>query len=165
MYNKILVPLDGSELAEQILPHVIELAKCADAEVVLLRVPDVPTYDYLMTAPELGRAMREQSETETAEYLSRIGAQLRAQNLHVITRAANDGAVYSTILDVAQDVHADLIAMSTHGRGGLARMVMGSIADDVVRHATLPVLLVRPQPVHSTVPANGHAVHSVSSMN
>lgn len=165
MYTKILVPLDGSELAEQVLPHVIELAKCTGAEIVLLRVPDVPTYDYLMTAPELGRAIREQAVLDTTEYLNRMSSELREMDLHVTTHAANDGAVYLTILDIAEDVGADLIAMSTHGRGGLARMVMGSIADDVVRHATLPVLLVRPQPAQSKAPSNSRVTHRVPSPN
>lgn len=165
MYNKILVPLDGSELAEQVLPHVIELANCTGAEIVLLRVPDVPTYDYLMTAPELGRAIREQAVTDTADYLSRMSAELREKGLKVRTRAANDGAVYSTILDVAEDMGVDLIAMSTHGRSGLARMVMGSIADDIIRHATLPVLLVRPKPVHGKVPAGLHAADKTPVTN
>lgn len=165
MYNKILVPLDGSELAEQVLPHVVELAKCTGAEIVLLRVPDVPTYDYLMTAPELGRAIREQAVTDTSDYLDRMSAELREKNLQVKTRAANDGAVYSTILDVAEDMGVDLIAMSTHGRGGLARMVMGSIADDVIRHATLPVLLVRPKPVHGKAPSGARTADHAPSVN
>ena len=154
MYSKILVPLDGSELAEQVLPHVIELANRTGAEIVLLRVPDIPVYEYLMTVPEFSARVREEAENEARQYLVRLGEKLRALGLKVRTEMVYEGAVYSTILNAAQEVGADLIAMSTHGRSGLARLVMGSVTDDVVRHAQLPVLLVRPHPV-----SNGQTVH------
>lgn len=147
MYKRILVPLDGSELAEQVLPQVIDLANCTGAEIVLLRVPDAPIYDYLMTAPDWSVTVREQARTDTANYLETLSAQLRAMGLNVLTRADYGGAVYSTILDTANEMRVDLIAMSTHGRGGLARMVMGSVADDVLRHTCLPVLMLRPKTV------------------
>lgn len=152
MYSKILVPLDGSEIAEQVLPQVMEIAKCAGAEIILLRVPDVPTYDYLMTVPELGVAMRDQAETEAKTYLTKMAFDLRTKGFKVTARTDNGGAVYITILRTAQALSVDLIAMSTHGRTGLARLVMGSVADDVVRHTTIPVLLVRPQAVHNPLP-------------
>jgi len=153
MYNRILVPLDGSELAEQILPQVTSLASSTGAEVVLLRVPDLPVNDYLMTAPGWSARLREQADDETREYLMSLGKKLRAQGLRVQTQIVYEGTVYSAILNTAREFDVDLIAMSTHGRSGLARLVMGSVADDVVRHAELPVLLVRPQPVSSTMPS------------
>lgn len=149
MYNKILVPLDGSELAEQVLTQVMELANSTGAEIVLLRVPDVPVYDYLMTIPELGSKMREQAEDDARNYLARLGEEFRAMGLKVQTHLASRGAVYTTILEVAQELRVDMIAMSTHGRSGLARLVMGSVADDVVRHARMPVMVMRPQPVNA----------------
>lgn len=162
MYKKILVPLDGSELAEQVLPHATALAELTGAELVLLRVIDTPTYDYLMTAPELGASLRTQAESEATEYIQRKGNELRAAGFNITARAVNDGAVHATILRQAEKLGVDLIAMSTHGRSGLARMVMGSIADDVVRHATLPVLLVRPQPVRASTRQNAHAVEPMA---
>lgn len=160
MYNKILVPLDGSELAEQVLPQVIELANCTGAEIVLLRVPDVPVYEYLMIAPELGAGMREQAENEARQYLERLSEKLLEMGLEVQTQMVYEGAVYSTILNTAKELRVDLIAMSTHGRSGLARLVMGSVADDVVRHAELPVLLVRPQPVSGALPLHFDSAYS-----
>lgn len=155
MYNKILVPLDGSELAEQVLPKVIELANCTGAEIVLLRVPDVPVYDYLVPAPEFGVGMQEQAVAQARQYLTNMSAELRAMGLKVRAEVTDGGdAVFSTILETAQKVKADLIAMSTHGRSGLARLVMGSVADDVIRRARLPVLLVRPQPVNGGLPVH-----------
>ncbi len=165
MYNKILVPLDGSELAEQVLPQVMELANCSGAEIVLLRVPDVPVYEYLMTVPEVGVQMREQAENDAREYLERLSGELRAMGLQVRTQIAYEGAVYLTILNTAKELDADLIAMSTHGRSGLARLVMGSVADDVVRHADLPVLLVRPQPVSGTAPVHFDTAYSMLPAN
>lgn len=149
MYKKILVPLDGSELAEQVLPLVIELASHADTQIILLRVPDVAIYETMMNVPDLNIQVREQADQEAREYLARMGEQLRARGLQTQTVIAQEGAIYATILNTARELGADLIAMSTHGRSGLARLVMGSVADDVVRHADLPVLLVRPQPARN----------------
>jgi nucleotide-binding universal stress UspA family protein len=161
MYKKILVPLDGSELAEQILPLVIPLATEQQAELVLVRVPDVPDAESL--TPETPRAMREHAEHDAARYLTRLGRDLRATGLHVQTQIRNGDAIYSTLLDTANEVGADLIAMSTHGRSGLAQLVMGSVADDVVRHATLPILLIRPQPTRVTVRGNNRPAHALGS--
>ena len=154
MYKRIVVPLDGSELAEQVLPTVIELANCTGAEISLLRVPEFPVFEYLMPPPEVGRTLQEQARDEARQYLDRLATNLRESGLRVRTQVVVDDAVYSTILSIAQESGADLIAMSTHGRTGLARMVMGSVADDVVRHTDLPVLLVRPQPVSDPLSAH-----------
>jgi nucleotide-binding universal stress UspA family protein len=161
MYKKILVPLDGSELAEQVLPHVIDLAARDKAQVVLLRVPDAPIYQVAMPGPDFNAQVREQGELETRLYLDHLSATLRLMGLQVETVIAQAGAIYLTILQTAKDQGADLIAMSTHGRSGLARLVMGSVADDVVRHAELPVLLVRPKPVHPTNPYHVEHIQSL----
>ena len=160
MYNKILVPLDGSELAEQVLPYVIELARCTGGEIILLRTPAVPVYDYLVTEPQWGNEIRQEAEREAVEYLDNLSKDLTAKGLNIKTQVGTDGAVPSTILDMASELNVDLIAMSTHGRSGLARLVMGSVADQVVRHAALPVLLVRPQPVHSDRPTSSHSTNA-----
>jgi nucleotide-binding universal stress UspA family protein len=144
MYKKILVPLDGSELAEQVLPHVSQLAGCTGAEVVLLRVPSEPVYDYLVPDPEIAVEMRHDIETAAQVYLDEIAAEFRSMNLAVSTLVVWGAPVQDTIIEVARQIQADLIAMSTHGRSGVARLVIGSVADDVVRHAPVPVLLVRP---------------------
>jgi len=165
MYNRILVPLDGSELAEQVLPGVIELANCTGAEIVLIRVPDFPVYEYLMPAADLTTPMQELARDQASQYLDRVSSDLRATGLHVRTQVVYDGAVYSTILETAKEMKVDLIAMSTHGRSGLARLVMGSVADDVVHHAELPVLLVRPQPVNTALPAHYNTAYSPLPLN
>jgi nucleotide-binding universal stress UspA family protein len=165
MYNRILVPLDGSELAEQVLPRVIELAYHTGAQIILLRVPDLPADELLVQAPWLGAAARERAKAEAIEYLDRISSNLSALELDVCIARCDEGIVYETILSKAKELEADLIAMSTHGRSGLARLVMGSVADDVVRHAQLPVLLVRPHPAHSSYPLPVQTAAAYVSIN
>ncbi len=143
MYKKILVPLDGSPFAEAVLPHVRELAQCTGAEIVLLRVAMRWMYDYAMPAPLLPGTTLNESEQEPAAYLERVAADLRAAGFMVTTEVCA-GPVAETILEYAEGIHVDLIAMSTHGRSGLARWFIGSVADKVVRAAKLPVLLARP---------------------
>ena len=144
MFKKILVPLDGSELAESALTYVVPLAQCADAEVVLLRIVSLPVSAYMVvTEPRLAVDAREDAEVEAFDYLNGIAAKLRAQQVRVKVDIGT-GVIAEAIQDYAQNCHADLIAMSTHGRGGLARLMIGSVADQVVRNSHLPVLLIRP---------------------
>jgi nucleotide-binding universal stress UspA family protein len=150
MYKRILVPLDGSALAEIVLPHVRALALCTHADIILLRVPGIPAYAFAPGDLALLEASREAIEDEVQTYLEGIKRDLSTAGLRFVT-VMEEGAVADVIIAVAEKYHADLIAMSTHGRGGLARLVMGSVADQVVRHAPLPVLLVRPTPQKATV--------------
>ncbi len=145
MYKKILVPLDGSELAESVLMQVVPLAKCTDAEIALLRVVSLPVSAYMVvTEPRFAEEIGADAEAEALDYLNGIAAKLRAEGLKASAQIGT-GVVSETIQDYAQNVRADLIAMSTHGRSGLARWMIGSVADQVVRNSHLPVLLVRPE--------------------
>lgn len=144
MYKKILVPLDGSDLAESALAHVRPLAKCMGSEIVLLRVVTIPVGAYMMvTEPRLIEDATQGVEDEAADYLKGVAATLRADGFKVSVQVGT-GVIGDTIQDYCRSLHADLIAMSTHGRGGLARLVIGSVADQLVRHSQVPVLLVRP---------------------
>ena len=143
MFNKILVPLDGSPVAEAILPYVETLAKCADAKILLLQVNSEAVMEYAFGEPHAVRDANHLNNAEGNEYLTQVKAQLVGKGLRVESLAA-EGPVAGTILEIAQDEGADAIAMSTHGRSGWRRLVIGSVADEVVRHATIPVLLVRP---------------------
>ena len=145
MYKKILVPLDGSELSESVLLHAVALAKLADAEIVLFRVVTVPVNSFMVvTEPQLAVDLREDADAEAIEYLNGITAKLHAEGINASAEIGS-GVIAGTIQDCAKNVHADLIAMSTHGRGGLARLMIGSVADQLVRDSHLPVLLIRPQ--------------------
>ncbi len=152
MYELILVPLDGSELAETALPHAEEIARRFQARVLLLRavvsahqvVAETATPD----APRLSLDVaqrRQEAEVEAAEgYLGSISHRLVAAGLRVETQVA-EGPPAAAILEYAAEAHVSLIVMSTHGRGGLRRLVFGSVADEVLRSSHLPVLLLRPQ--------------------
>lgn len=144
MYKKILVPLDGSELAEAVLPHVRSLAERFDAEIVLLRVAVDPTDDLLFTGPKLAAAAQQNVDAirlEAKRYLEQIAANLRKTGLAVTTEVC-EGLVAETVLDCVEEVQADLIAISTHGRGGLVRWLTGSVTYKILHQARVPVLLV-----------------------
>lgn len=142
MFNKILIPLDGSELAEAILPEAERLAKDFGAEVMLLHAHALPSAPYFMDNPYgLADAVRHERESERV-YLETIANQLRAKGFSVKT-VVNEGRAADVILDTAEAVKADLIAMTTHGRSGMGRWLLGSVADAVVHAAKVPVLLSR----------------------
>jgi nucleotide-binding universal stress UspA family protein len=143
--QRILVPLDGSDRAEQVLPPAVSVAQAVDAEIILFRV----------SIAHVSRSFAEawyvplEGTFETAnriaeEYLSRVADVVRARGVRVTT-ATRMGDVAGTILEYAEANHMDLIAMCTHGRTGLGRWTLGSVADRVLRARCLPVLLVRAQ--------------------
>jgi nucleotide-binding universal stress UspA family protein len=137
MFARILAPLDGSPLAEGILPEVAELARLHAAEVMLLRVALAHTF------PGVDATDAQVHAVEEAEgYLAEVERQLAAQGI-TVSRAVRYGHAAGEILDHAQARHVDLIAMSTHGRTGILRVVLGSVAEAVLRDSPLPVLLLR----------------------
>ena len=147
VYNKILVTLDGSELSEAALPHAAALAHCSGAHISLLRVAVPPMYIYPpigMTPPINTMLSAETMRVAVAEYLESKAATLRATGLNVTTSVQVNVMTADTILSVAQALAADLIVMSTHGRSGVTRWLLGSVADKITHVARVPLLLVRP---------------------
>lgn len=150
MYGHILVPLDGSELAEQILPHVEALAAKFGATVTLLRATRTPATVLAETTGGgldggglLDPAPIVRAECEAAAaYLRALAERLRGAGL-AVHEEHPAGPAAGLIVGRAAELGADLIAMTTLGRGGLGRLVFGSVADEVLRHAACPVLLVR----------------------
>jgi len=142
MYKNILVPLDGSELGEAALAAAVDVARCAGAILTLIRVPDHPMMEYYIDQPVVLADLRSRDAERARDYLDAIAARLRLDGLTVVTRVM-DGAVADAILDVAQTESVDLIAMATHGRSGIGRFLLGSVADRVASHADVPVILVR----------------------
>ncbi len=137
MYKSIMVPLDGSKLAEVILPEIEKVASCMRARLVLLRVCRAhvfPGKDPTMAEVEVVR--------EAEEYLNNIAAQLTAKGLEVEIHVRY-GDVAEEILTHGRRNDIDLIAMSTHGRSGLGRWLLGSVAEKILRHSEKPVLLLR----------------------
>lgn len=143
MYKKILVPLDGSPLAEAVLPHAEALAKSEGAEIIILRVPDLPAPDLFIHNPAMANKIIEDAEIAADKYLQDEVQKLGNIGVKVST-LIREGPVPDTILAAAEETHADVIAMSTHGRSGIQRWLMGSVADRVVHHAHIPVMLIHP---------------------
>lgn len=140
MYEEILVPLDQSELAEQAVPHAVALADALESVVHLVSVVPVPgpeVRDTTTTASEQG------AELDMARnYLRGVRKRIMEQGVDTEWDVAQ-GDVAEQILLYCEQQDCDLIVMSTHGRSGISRWVYGSIADRVLRHAPVPVLLVR----------------------
>jgi nucleotide-binding universal stress UspA family protein len=141
MYKRILVPLDGSTLAEQALPHAVAQAERFEAELVLLQVLEV-----VVGAPGIWQPTVKQTEAKmkvlAQEYLERVAASVRERGVPVQTKTI-EGRPHTKIAEYAEANQVDLIVMCARGQSGLSRWLMGSVADRVVRGADVPVLLVR----------------------
>lgn len=149
MYEKILVPLDGSALAEEAIPHAEDIARRMGSEIVLLRVSSpvqttIASDGTAVMADYLENEVR-QVEVELTAYLSRVAARLRHAGVEACT-AVKFGDAAEQIVDYAEAHGVGLIAMSTHGRTGLSRWVYGSVASRVLQAAAVPVLLIRSKP-------------------
>jgi nucleotide-binding universal stress UspA family protein len=144
MYQKILVPLDGSELAECVLPHVKAIASGCDVkQLILLRVVE-PLHGGEIPSDISSEVLQEADINAAKEYLAKIKAQLSKEGFDVEAEVLT-GRSAEIISDFAQRNEVDLIALSTHGRSGISRWVFGSVADRVVRSSSVPVLLIRPR--------------------
>ncbi len=143
----ILVPLDGSPLAETVLPFVEELAVRLSLPVSLLRVASMPSAAEPYSAALLAAShldVDEQVEHEAVSYLQDIATQLSAKGLTVEWHVYH-GAPIRTIDQVAKETPNTLVALTTHGRSGIKRLVIGSVADAVIRDSGHPVLVVPPR--------------------
>lgn len=142
MYRKILVPLDGSKVAEGVLPHARSLAYSEGAELILLTVGANPALDFAFSDPGLAQTAVDEQEEKSKAYILKIEAELKADGFKTST-LLRVGSVAEVILGVAEELQVDVIAMSTHGRTGPARWLLGSIAERVVHNSNVPVLLIR----------------------
>lgn len=144
MFTKILVPLDGSKMAEAALRPTIEFARCMGAEVVLATVHEDLPLRYYPTDAGVIQAALDDARAEATHYVHEQVELLveRGVKAHAVT--VEGPSVAGALLDYADHNGIDLIAMSTHGRSGLTRFLMGSVADRIVHTAKMPVLLVRP---------------------
>ncbi|MFQ5963344.1 MAG: universal stress protein [Candidatus Scalinduaceae bacterium] len=136
-YKKILVTLDGSSLSESILPHAQAMGRQFSAEVILLQV--VAGRD-----ATLGDFDKGESCEKAHRYLTEKASALTEDGVKVRT-LIKEGDPVKTILSVAEDEKVDLIAMATHGWSGLDRLFYGSVTDRVLRNATHPMLVIRPE--------------------
>jgi nucleotide-binding universal stress UspA family protein len=141
MYKRVVVPLDGSPVAEAILPFILDIAGPLGLEVLLLHVVQWRP----SPATERGHAPMDDLPTLTAKaksYLAGFAPRLRARGVNAET-SVRSGDPVQEILAGAAEAGADLIAMSTHGRTGLGRLLFGSVAEAVLRRAEVPVFLMR----------------------
>ncbi len=155
-FNNILVPLDGTPLAEQIVAPATSLAKLFRADITLLRVvrPLVPSIvpvgmgtfnDVVGHLAQDVSKLQEQLEKEALGYLEKLAQKLRAENLIVKTQIALADQPGVGVLCEARTLGSDLIALETHGRRGLTRLFLGSVADKVLRGSPVAVLVHRPK--------------------
>jgi nucleotide-binding universal stress UspA family protein len=142
----VIVPLDGSELAESVLPAAVELAKKLNLEIVLFRAYNIPysAYGggdgyYAIDFTELTDAMKDEAQT----YLEKKRAELKTQGFEKISCLAREGLSADQIIKIGRETPASLIAMCSHGRSGAKRWVLGSVTETVVRHGGDPVLVIR----------------------
>ena len=142
MYKRVTVPLDGSMVAEGIIPFMLEIAGPLDMEIVLLRVlvPVPPTVIEGSRHIEVEDVERRRAEAEA--YLAPIAAELRTKGVRIRTMVRR-GEPAAEIIAGAREAGSDLIAMTTHGRSGLGRLLFGSVAEAVLRHSDIPVFLMR----------------------
>jgi nucleotide-binding universal stress UspA family protein len=139
-----MIPLDGSELAKKGLDEAEKLAKCFGAELVLFQVvPFMPIYG----SPELVTPLIiDEKQKEAAEqYLANLCEELRKKDFKVTATVKTGQQVAVEIIDFAKENGVDLIVMSTHGRSGITRWVLGSVAHKVLTRAETPILLLRPK--------------------
>lgn len=143
--RRILVPLDHSRWGEQILPHAIEFARAAGGSLTLLHVV-VPPYviesPYIADAGGADPALLGEAQGAAEQYVAEVAERVRSRGVPVDVAVATSWMPASAILEHAEA--ADLIAMTTHGRSGMQRLLMGSVADKVMRAAERPVLFFRP---------------------
>ena len=139
----VIVPLDGSPLAEQVLPYVVELAKKVKLELVLIRAyalpPAISAEDYGFYSADL----LDHLEAETRDYLAGKVNEVKQKGVENVTSVVNTGYGAEEIITLGRHTPDNFIAMSTHGRSGIQRWVLGSVTDRVVRHSGDPVLIVR----------------------
>jgi nucleotide-binding universal stress UspA family protein len=151
MYKKILAPLDGSEYSECVLEHVKALASgCNVKDVVILYVIEPLNPGMYDVAERVVSDTVKKGKEFGSQYLANLAAKLKAEGLTVETVLLT-GQAAPAILDYASQNGVDLIAMSTHGRSGFSRWMMGSVADKVAHHSPVPVLLIRPSEIKTAL--------------
>jgi len=157
MFKRILVPLDGSRFSSRALRYAVEIAKPFNAEIILMQVvyPAVPVNEtagmepvvqspaVVKVAVQIALDKDKKNAANAKRYLNKKVREITSQGIKS-SNHVEFGAPASTIIKFARRNKIDLIIMSTHGKGGIVRAVMGSVADEVVRKSGKPVLVIRP---------------------
>jgi nucleotide-binding universal stress UspA family protein len=152
VYQKMLVPLDGSELAECVLPHVESIAKGGSVQkVIFLRVVEpLPVSVYRREGgymydfdPEAWKRMEAESRAAAENYLNELMNRVKYNGINVQSEVLRGGQVADIIADYATNEEVDLVVIATHGRSGVSRWIWGSVADRILRSSCVPVLMIR----------------------
>ncbi|AJG21298.1 universal stress protein [Cupriavidus basilensis] len=147
-YKKIVVAVDGSATSDLALAEAIRIAGTGGAQVLVLYVVDngqlMFDVEYYDPTPVL-QALADSGERALAAAAQRLSAQGVPHETRLVTQQAVGGDIASAVNDAAAEWGADLIVIGTHGRRGVRRLVLGSVAESVIRQASVPVLLVRGQ--------------------
>jgi nucleotide-binding universal stress UspA family protein len=148
----LIVPLDGSHLAEQIFPDVVYLATKLALQVVLIRTFTLPSAGYYLAAhlspPDMAE-LREKTRKEVGDYLQTKVEELRAKGVGRVSCVVAEGTGPEQIIDLARKTSGNMVAMSSHGRSGMSRWLLGSVTDRVVSYSGDPVLVIRSAPARS----------------
>ena len=148
MYKKIMVPLDGSKLAECVFPHLETVIKgCESPEVIVVQAVEPLSVPYgrevsQLTSLEQVKAFETHQKTEAEKYLKEVVARLRKTGVNARAEVIY-GKADEALSDYATKNDVDLVIIATHGRSGISRWVWGSVADLLVRSVRVPVLMVR----------------------
>ena len=150
MFEKILVCLDGSRLSEQILPFVEAQALTFNSQVILFHVVTSSSPSIVEGGATYQEAKDRQEQvqidfTEATAYMEKTNRSLQAKGIQSQVEVVKAVSVGKAILDYAESNHIDLIAIATHGHGGLGHLVFGNVADHVLRESGLPMLVIRPR--------------------
>ncbi len=144
MYERIVVALDGSDLAEEALRHGEELARLTGAPLHLVRVADVTVFHFAVNEAAAAYAALSddlaREEREAVDYLEGVRARLGERGI-VSTTEVRRGLAGHVLVEMTQP--GDLLVLASHGRTGIRRWLLGEVAEEITRHATVPVLLVR----------------------
>jgi nucleotide-binding universal stress UspA family protein len=144
--ENVIVPLDESLLAEEVLPHAVYLGRIMGLRIILLRVTPAAK-DYYRTmeyVPGNFGDFTQLVDGQAIEYLHKVGQKLMGEGLPQVEERLLHGHPAAAIVDLARETPHSLVAMTTHGRSGIGRWLLGSVADRVVHHSAGPVLMVRP---------------------
>ena len=168
MFKRILVPLDGSERAEQAIPVAVGIARANSGSVILLRATTEPADLYWLSveASEGAQDVLEVKRDEIKQYLAQLASSEALEGVETVTKIV-DGAAAEAILSVASAQDVDLIVMCSHGYTGIKRWVLGSVAHKVAWHSTTPVLVLREssQKLNSLSPNVGHPIRALVALD
>lgn len=146
--DKVLIPLDGSPLAEQALAKVLDLAESREPTLLLLRAAQALTWPGTDATGDQVQVVR-----EAEQYLEAVKSGLVAKGIRRVETSVWYGPAASAIVQAARVAKADLIVMTTHGRSGFGRLILGSVAEAVLRGTTTPILLLHPDDAPVETPA------------